>query len=571
MIINNQSRKIKWISIFAVIFIIFAICLPGALKYGNSKSNSVFNPNDSIRDSNNTNYFSKENYSEILSTEKHGLGNITITDLIFNRLELGICSNNDTYPLLAKDFNSTAINMTIEGFKFIKVVTPARNDNLDDSFPNKNNITVLLNESLYFKYNNSKTGYLIYLSRLAKTRLIDFYIQNGTNKVKLEEKTDYHFDKHNFIVFHYKDFFREDPTFNFSGKIFNFSMYLIWEWDIFIENWDLVQTNDLMVGKALENYSVDYTYSFNLVGKKHNQSNLAPFIDTDNLYGALRIDLFDKELLNDHILELNNEIVDINTHLNPNKTINVLPSDFFLLNSSSFRLNFTTIFTLRFVDPVGRFWSIDRLVAKRDVRERIYFPSLIAGPKHFYLKSLTFYEPSILFENMISAYPLFEREMDYYYINTSIPGETKLMVNMPFLIFGETCPFSLKYNTSTTLKIIITDTIRMPLIGAKVELFYNGVEYGTYISNNEDQPIPLGNTNENGEIILNNVIIGNYTVRVYYRNSFIKEASVNTYKASNYVRTNILHFPVWIVVFGALSGTFIAIGMIYYLKNKKLR
>jgi len=570
MININQSRKVKYLSIFTVTIIIFAICLPTLVQNWNGNSNSLFSHSNAFKDHINTSNFSKQNYSAILSEEKHGLGNITLTDLLFNNLELGICTYNDIYPLLTEDYNSTAINMTIEDFKFIKAVTPAKNDNLDDAISNNNTITVMLNETLYFKYNHSKTGYLIYLSRLANCRLIEFYIQNGTDIVKLEEKTDFYFDKNNFLVFHYKDFLREDSTFNFSGAIFNFSIHFIWEWDLFIEDWDLIQNNDLMIEKALGNYSVDFTYSFHLTGKKHNQSKLIPYINVDNLFVALRIDLFDKELLNDHILELNDEIVNINTHLNPNNSINVLLSDSFTSNYDNFRLNFTTIFTLQFDNPVGKLWSIDRLVAKRNIRERIYFVSIIAGPKHLYLKSLSFYEPSILFEEMISAFSLFDREVDFDYINTSTSGETRLMVYVPYLILGETCPFTLKYETTTALKIIITDNIRMPLIGAIVKLFYYGKEYGTYISSNRVQPIPLGKTDDNGEIILNNVVIGNYTVRVYYRNSFLKEASVNTYKENNYVRTNIPHFPLWIVVFGALNGIILVIGVLFYLKSKKL-
>lgn len=571
MININQSRKVKYLSIFTVTIVIFSICLPTLLQNWNGNSNSLFSHNNALKDHINISNFSKENYSAILSEEKHGLGNITVTDLLFNQLELGIYSYNDIYPLLTEDYNSTAINMTIEDFKFINVTTPAKHDNLDNIISNKNNITLMLNESLYFKYNDSKTGYLIYLSRLFKCRLIDFYIQNGTDIVKLEEKIDFYFDNYDFIVFHYKDFLRENPTFNFSGAIFNFSMHFIWEWDLLIEDWELIQNNGLTIEKALEDYPVDFAYSFHLTGRKYNQSEIGQYILVDNLFVALRIDLFDKDLLNNYILELNDEIVDINSHLNPNNSINVLLSDSFTPNYNNFRLNFTTIFTLQFDNPVGKLWSIDRLVAKRNIRERIYFASITAGPKHFYLKSLSFYEPSILFEEMISAFSLFDRQVDFEYINTSTLGETRLIVTVPYLILGETCPFTLKYETTTALKIIITDIIRMPLIGAKIKLFYYGKEYGTYISSNRVQPISLGKTDENGEVILNNVVIGNYTVKVYYRNSFLKEASVNTYKENNYVRTNIPHFPLWIVVFGALNGIIIVIGVLFYFKNKKLR
>ncbi|MFX1312541.1 MAG: hypothetical protein ACFFHD_08010 [Promethearchaeota archaeon] len=571
MINIKHSRKLKYLSIFTSIIIIFTICLSGLLKNSNDKSNFLFYQNSSITEDININNYSKEDYSAIISEETYSLGNITITDLLVNSLELGFCTYNDIYPLLTEDYNSTAINMTIEDFKFIKTVTPAKNDNLNVTNSNKNNITVMFNETLYFKYNNSKTEYLIYHSRLANYRFIEFYIQNGTKIIKLEEETDFYFDDHEFIVFYYKDFLQKESTFNFTGSIFNFSMHLIWEWDILIQEWDFFQTNDLSVKNALDNYSVDFSYSFHLTGKKYNQSVLDPLINVDNMFSALRIDLFDRNLLYNYTLELNNETVNFNTHLNSNKTIKVLLSDSFSSNYDHFRLNFSTIFTLQFENAVGKLWAIDRLVAKRNIHERIYFISIVAGPKYFTLKSISFYEPSILFENMISAFSLFEREIDFYYLNTSTPGETRLIVNAPYLIRGETCPFTLKYETSTTLNIIVTDIIHMPLIGAEVKLYYHNKEYGTFISSNRVQPISLGKTNDNGEIILNDVIIGNYTVRVYYRNSFIKEDSVNTYKENNFVRTNIPHFPLWIVVFGLLNGIILIIGFVFYLKSKKLR
>jgi hypothetical protein len=111
----------------------------------------------------------------------------------------------------------------------------------------------------------------------------------------------------------------------------------------------------------------------------------------------------------------------------------------------------------------------------------------------------------------------------------------------------------------------------MPLVGAKLKILYFEKSYGTYISNWQIQPISLRNTDENGEVIIDNVPIGNYTVRVYFEGSFIKEAAISTNNDINYIFTTVPHFPLWIIVFGTINGIILLIGLIYFLRYRKLR
>jgi hypothetical protein len=118
---------------------------------------------------------------------------------------------------------------------------------------------------------------------------------------------------------------------------------------------------------------------------------------------------------------------------------------------------------------------------------------------------------------------------------------------------------------------VITDNIKMPLVGARAVVFYYGVEYGTYMSISSIQPIPPGNTNEHGEFTLFNVPHGNYSIRVYHNNIFLKESTVSTTNDINYIYTDYPHFPLWLMLFGILNGSIVLVGAIFYLKYKKLR
>jgi hypothetical protein len=510
--------------------------------------------------------FSKDNYTAIIEEKKHSLGNITINDIDLNNLEIGFYRYNTTYPLIWDDYNSGELTMNQISMKFIETTTPAIVDNLDDSIEDRRKVTVKLNESLSVEYNNPIQGYLIYHSRLSPCRLIQFFVDNSTDVVELDSESDFSIDSDDFIIFDYDHFFRKWSTSNFT-------MHLIWEYDITIEDWELSQNpgESLLIQEKIQNYTVEFNYFFMLTGKKYNQSFTEPKIFADNIDVAFTVNLPDRNSLDNHILELDNELVNINDHLNANKTISVYLTNDFSPEQSNFSLNFTSLFIFEFVNPVGKTWAIDRLVEGRIVRERIYFPSLLHGPQHIYLKNLWFYEPTIYFEQIISNTSLFGRNVAHYFLNATITGKEGIKVKVPFLISGETCPFILKYASSQSLRVVVTDNIKMPLVGADVEIFYFGQKYGTYISADNSQPIAPGKTNENGEIILNDVPYGNYTIRVYQNGRFLKESIVSTHNEINYIYTYYPHFPLWIIIFGLLNIIILFFGAISYLKYKKTR
>ncbi|MFX0104775.1 MAG: hypothetical protein ACFE75_04740 [Candidatus Hodarchaeota archaeon] len=562
---NYSIIKIKIFLSFLTVSIVLIPLFLGGVRF--SPNSAIYESIPKMGD------FSKDDYNPILTEEEHALGNITINDIDFSKLEMGFYIYNEIYPLIWEDYESDALNISRINIKFINTTEPAIRENLNPEITDRNFITVKLNESLEVRYNNSQAGYLIYHPRLRPSRLIGLFIENNTDIIELVAGSDYIIDTNDFLVFYYKNYFQKGPTYNFS-------MHIIWEYEIYVQFWSLDQFSgaDLIMNEIEQNFTAKYNYDFTLTGRKFGQT-ISENLIADNIYVALTVNLPDKNSLNEHNLELNNETVNIITHLNLDKSIDIYLSDFFSANSSEFSLNFTASFTLKFVDPVGDTWAIDRLVAERSIRERIYFPSLINGPKHIYLKHISFYEPTIYFDQLIkdqfgklfSNYSLFERNFALFQLNTSATGKKGLQVFVPYLIVGETCPFVIKYKTFQNLKVIITDNIKMPLVGANLEIFYFGQKFGTYISNNRVQPIPAGPTNEGGEIVLSNVPHGNYTIRVYHSGEFLIESATSTYNVVNYIYTDYPHFPLWILIFGIINGIILIIGVVFYLKYRKSR
>ena len=559
---TNKKRNytIKFLLVLVTIFFISIPLMLGDLK---SDFNTVlYDPNPKISD------FSKDDFNAILTEEKHGLGNISIYDIDFSDLEMGFITYNETYPLIWEDYISKDLNITQLNMQFNETIDPAIVDNLNENITDSNSITVKLNESLFVEYNDLTEGYLIYLPRLVPCDLLQFSVNNGTDNFELIEETDYTVDKDNFIVFSYESYFNISVTTNFT-------MYLIWEYTLELNDWSLSQIfgNDLIIEDEEQDFTTDFNYYFILTGKEYNESILIPSepIFADNIDIALTINHPDMDLFTNHILELNNEIVDIAGHLNPDDTIDVSLADHFSGELSEFSLNFTLQFTFKFIEPVGETWAIDRLVELNDIRQRIYFASIINGPQHIYLKYLSFYEPTIYADQILSNTSLFERDFAYFFLNTTLTGRYGIKVSVPYLIVGEACPFIIKYKPTQTLRVVVLDNIKMPLVGADVKVYYFNQEYGTYISKDKVQPISPGKTDENGEIVLLHVPAGDYTIKVYYDGLFLKESTCSTYNYRNYIKTNYPHFPIWIIIFGIINGIILIFGLIFYSKYKKMR
>jgi len=513
--------------------------------------------------------FSEDDYSPIINAPEQGLGNITITQFSFD--EEGIFNQSDNYPNLVDDLSSGALNISYLETKYIQTIKIAQFNNLDKSLPESNEITVLINESISVQFNSSidnLEGYLIYSPVLYPRVLNQVLIKNSTDTI-IEElnEGDYTIDSDDYFVFDYQNFF--------SITFHNFSIYFIFEYTLTLTTWDLTQnpSDVLSLTQQIQTFSPSFYYNFTLIGTKITGNLTIPPENADNLVLDIIVNPLDKDLFFDHILEIGNQTKE--NFLKPDKKINVTIS----ADEKLFSLKFSANFTIMFENSVDFSWAIDRLIGERNIRERIYFPSLISGPKHIFLKDITLVESTIIVDQIISNSSLFLRNVNVYDVIVSITQETiensllftkngvkrkGLKLFIPYIIVGETNPCSLKYSATNDLKIILTDSIRMPLVGYRVELNYYGKKYGTYISNDFNQPMAYAYSDENGEILIENVPSGNYTVKVYQGTVLITEFQINTFREVNYLITDIFHLPLWILIFGGINGILILLGLLLY-------
>ena len=561
MLMNKNPMKWCIIGIFLISFLIpfFAVSVNG------SKGSSTEIPQYQS--------FSKEDYTPILEGQSQGLGNITITNVGFN--EEGFFSNSQLHPDLGDDLTTGALNMTYIQTDYIETISVAQYDNLNKLITSSNKIEVLLNESVNVIYDYSITGaegYLIYGLRLSSVTIKDVYIQNQSigTIIKLTEG-QYSIDDANFVNFNYYDYFQMDEN--------NFSLYITYEYNLNIGQWRLAQDPEqtFLIEKQEESLIPSFTYNFTISGTEYNNS-INEIIPAYNLKTDVILNLPDKEQLFDQSLWIND--LEVEGFLNVDNSINFSSyADYNLI-----MVKFNANFTIQFEDPIDFSWAIDRLVELSDIRERIYFPKLVSGPDHIFLENLYIFENTITIDQVTSNSSLFDRQVQVFDANVSIIQEvlekslifTKnsvkkkgLRVVLPFIIKGETVPFTLKYKASNNLRLIITDSIRMPLTGMKIELFYFDKPYGTYISNELVQPMAPAFSNQNGEVIIENVPNGIYQLKVFENGQILLETEVSSLEDVNYITTDIFHFPYIIMIFSIIYSTIFLIGVTIYLKNRR--
>ena len=555
--------------ICAIGLIILGICILSIYQIYPTSQLSSINHNNELQ----TQAFSKEDFSPIIEEEKQPLGNISVSSLYFN--QKGFFNNSGIYPDLEDDLISEALNMVYLGIEFVETKDVAQVDNLNKKIVDTNIITVILNESINVIYNASfpnAEGYLIYGPRLFPCKLVQLLLRNESISIQAVPENEYEIDPFNFLYFDYLQYFETNRN--------NFTMNLIWEYNITIRDWRLYQNpkDKILVQQQQEIVNPLFYYNFSVVGQKFvNFSDIIPSEDVDV---NLKLNLPDKDRLYGHTLKVG--VNEIPNFLNLDNSINVST----IGNRQLVSLTFSANYTIEFINPVEKTWAIDRLVKDKNIRERIYFPSLIEGPRHILLKYLMIYENTIIVDQVISNSSLFSRDVQYYDLNISKLKEefqeslifTKnavkklgIKIVIPYLIVGETTPLIIKYDANSDLIIKVTDNINMPLVGVDIELYYFQKSYGTYISNDLSQVMSPSSTNENGEIVIRYVPNGNYIIRIYDGTMLIEEAVVSTYNEINLVRTDHIHFPLVILIFLIISSVSLLLGLISYTRYKKRR
>ena len=250
------------------------------------------------------NSFSEDDYSPIINIPEQGLGNITISKFLFD--EGGIINQSFTYPDLVDDLSSGALKISYIETRFIEPIEIAQFNNLDDTLPESNKITVLINESISVQFNSSvggSEGYLIYSPKLYPRVLNQVLVKNSTDAI-IEElnEEDYTLDSYDYFVFNYENFF--------SASFHNFSIYFIFEYTLTLEAWELTQNpgDVLSLTQQIQTFSPSFYYNFTLIGTKIAGNLTILPVPANNLVLEIIVNPLDKDLFFDHILEIDDQI-----------------------------------------------------------------------------------------------------------------------------------------------------------------------------------------------------------------------------------------------------------------------
>jgi hypothetical protein len=551
-----ETKKNKKRYVFSAL--ILSLILFQTLAVLSIQINDPIVRNNSPSTSLNAQSFTKDDYNSILQEVKSGLGTVSVLNILFH--EKGFINDSSEFPDLSNDISQGALNVSYKGTQFQEVVLNASRNYLKNEYIDRNSISILLNDSLNVEYDNELDsdglcGFMVYWPRLFPVEIDTIYIDN--NPLESDDFTL----KNNFLKFNYINYLRE-----FSGE---FSMDVVYTYNLTINQWDLTQlnANDILVRQETQNISAEYEYFFTLSGESYSGEtpDAGSVSDASNLTVSLQVSPFEKDQLNNLSLSLNGQKKSqLSEYIDLNNNVNISLEDSFTANNSVFSFNFTTEFRVSFLEPITTTWAIDRLVSQANIRERIYFPSVVDGPRHLLVR-FTIFEPSITQSNYRDYYSQFGRPFGLF-----PTPQGSLNITTPALIKGEqACPFTIKYEAENRLKIVVRDTLQMPLIGLEVRVFYHGELYGTYISKEIIQPLAPLSTNENGEINLNYLPNGNYTIKIYQYGMHQASKSVSTANEVYYMHTNILHLPVLIMIFGISSAVIFFMGVLLYLRKDK--
>jgi hypothetical protein len=564
-----RNRKYEKILVFGLLIGLFIspFFLYSMMSNQPVRSNIDVNPKENLK----VNDFSKDDYEPILTDKQQSLGEIIVKDLEFdeNFDDDGFYNISELQEELATVLDFTSIEISSWNMQ-----TGAKLDNQGPDSENSKRIILKLTDTIDVEYNMSKGNaeqeYLVYRPKLGSINTETLSLD-----APLEDKNlsaFYSIDDNEFLNFEYFEYFENNSH--------EFTMYIDYTYNIPLINWTMNQNdiNNLVYKNETIPLYPKFTYRFNVsTDVVPGDSYSAQRAPTENIRLDLNITLPNKDQIYNHSLTVNNVGLSPNTYLTGDNIINLtLPG-----NNSEFLLNFNTKFTMKFEKPVENTWAIDRLIEQNDVRERIYFPTIISGPNkiYFYVSIL---ENTISSDQVRSTESLFEREVSYSSVDTRDVEEEigeslvfteqasvkqGIKVRLPFILPNETVPFSIKYQVTENLRIVVTDNIDMPAQNLRLKVYYQGKEYGSYISVDKVLPLADLTTNANGEVSINNAPNGFYRVEVYQGNNLLANTTISSYQRTNYITTDIPHFPTTIIIFSSVNAILLAAGAFIYIRN----
>ncbi|MBY9006711.1 MAG: hypothetical protein KGD63_08125 [Candidatus Lokiarchaeota archaeon] len=555
--------------VFFGIFLVLAFVMSNIFMLTITQNN-VINYNDDDYIDIETQDFSSEDYSSILEEEKNSLGYVSVLNLSYNKAGFHL---SPSYSELDEEYSNSALVLNYSSTQFMETTQKASNNYISQEYIDNKEILIKLNETIVVHFDNALDpdingleGYMVYAPRLSMENVLEVYINN----TEIDE-TDFSLNG-DYLFFHYYKYY------NYAYTKEAFIMNIIYTYKLSLASWQISQLEieDLALNESSQEFNPDYNYGFRLQGYEFKDSGPASgTILSQDLVIKLNVSLYDRDNLSDYSLELNNEqIIDIADYLDIDNNVIINLTDNFRGNNSEFSLDFKTNFTIEFLDSVDKSWAIDRLKTGRYLRERIYFPTIVTGPDHLLFK-FSFFESTILIDSIQTSYSQFGRIVDVLDANVTedSPITIGIKITTPSLINNEiACPFIIAYNAIKTVRLIITDNVNMPAWDIDVSIYYFNTPYGTYISNDKTYPIPQLVPDENGEMVLEAIPLGEYNIEIYQNGNLVKEQLLNITSLNEeivYIHTNLFHFPTVIIIFGLISAGLFSIGFIFYQKNKK--
>ena len=101
----------------------------------------------------NMNSLTKDNFTQILPSNKHSLGNITLDDISYLAHISGLFNENVYHPLVTEDFSSFSLMALTTYTNFIEAKSPASINYIDDERITDNFAVYTFNETLKVWYN----------------------------------------------------------------------------------------------------------------------------------------------------------------------------------------------------------------------------------------------------------------------------------------------------------------------------------------------------------------------------------------------------------------------------------
>lgn len=454
-------------------------------------------------------------------------------------------------------------------------------------------VRILLNESVTWTYTEDTSSFSVGFEPLIQPATLYAMFVNGSKVTESNYSIEHDpVGNVNKFFFNFTSIFNLYPNGEFNIKY----QYTI---DIPISEWKVINQPIIPVENEYQNpfqyitaiknnFTMPYVYNVTFGDESWEVNVSAKF----RITFPNPEDIFDLELT-----QYSDWAIDEMPYSIENNTLSLEISTF-LLQRESLSANFKANFTVEILESIdgNKFWCEDRLVSGTRNRERDYKITVSEGPSDLMVAMFGLNDTSIYFddlndnrEDQISS--ALNRKVVIIDMNRSdgqssgasiSPNETVEYVDgISMLISGESylTPYALfkdevdiitvKYQATRDLNLVITDNTKTPISGIKVNIYFCGQRFGSKMSLFDNLPYPSKTSDDFGRISVYGVPIGDYSIEILDSNgNSLQNLTASSLQAENLIVTDIPHFPMTVIIFGAVSVSCIIVGIIIWKKRQ---